>query len=246
MKRWELRFAFSLAALSAVLLFAHYLVFRDAHHILIFTAHDIAFLPLEVLFVSLILEKIIERRERRELLAKVRMITGAAFSSVGTEFLRIASGVADEGLKRLLASDAIDRAIEDASARHALVSRIGEASRGMRFDRPALAALHEALASRQDFILRLFENPVLLGEEGFSDALRALYHLTEELSLRPDFASLPDSDIEHLSGDAVRAFAALLAEWVEYLAFLKPNYPYLYSLALRTNPFDDRPVVVVG
>jgi hypothetical protein len=30
----------------------------------------------------------------------------------------------------------------------------------------------------------------------------------------------------------------LVLEWVSYMRYLKEHYPYLFSLAMRTNPFD--------
>ncbi|MBA7569274.1 hypothetical protein ES708_11013 [subsurface metagenome] len=29
-----------------------------------------------------------------------------------------------------------------------------------------------------------------------------------------------------------------ISEWLDYMKHLKNNYPYLFSLAMRTNPFD--------
>ena len=36
----------------------------------------------------------------------------------------------------------------------------------------------------------------------------------------------------------MRAYERLLSEWLGYLKHLKAQYPYLYSFAVRTNPFD--------
>jgi len=30
----------------------------------------------------------------------------------------------------------------------------------------------------------------------------------------------------------------LLVEWLSYMEHLQDDYPYLFSLAIRTNPFD--------
>jgi hypothetical protein len=35
-----------------------------------------------------------------------------------------------------------------------------------------------------------------------------------------------------------RAYLLLISEWLAYLKHLKENYPYLFSLSVRTNPFD--------
>jgi hypothetical protein len=34
-------------------------------------------------------------------------------------------------------------------------------------------------------------------------------------------------------------------EWVEYMKHLKNEYPYLFSFAMRTNPFDDKATIEV-
>jgi hypothetical protein len=84
----------------------------------------------------------------------------------------------------------------------------------------------------------LLENPTLLEHEAFTELLQAVFHLTEELSYREDVLNLPDTDKEHLSGDIKRAYSMLVRQWLHYMKYLKYNYPYLFSLALRTNPFD--------
>ena len=38
--------------------------------------------------------------------------------------------------------------------------------------------------------------------------------------------------------DLKRAYTRLIKEWLAYLGHLNQNYSYLFSLALRTNPFD--------
>ncbi|GEM_PF-6682769 len=40
------------------------------------------------------------------------------------------------------------------------------------------------------------------------------------------------------AGDIERAYALLIREWLSHLDHLKASYPYLFSLAVRTNPFN--------
>jgi voltage-gated potassium channel len=35
-----------------------------------------------------------------------------------------------------------------------------------------------------------------------------------------------------------RVYHLLVHQWVDYMEHLKTHYPYLFSLAMRTNPFD--------
>jgi len=65
-----------------------------------------------------------------------------------------------------------------------------------------------------------------------------VFHLTEELAAREDLGAMPPADRRHVELDMARAYGRLLAEWLRYVEHLKRQYPYLYSFAVRTNPFD--------
>ena len=101
-----------------------------------------------------------------------------------------------------------------------------------------LDALKGFLAAKRTFLLRLLENPVLLEHESFTGLLRAVFHLAEELERRETLDGLPAADTAHLAGDLTRVYGLLVLQWVDYMQYLKNNYPYMFSLAIRTNPFD--------
>ncbi len=101
-----------------------------------------------------------------------------------------------------------------------------------------LEDLKNSLIEKRVFLLCLLENPNLLEHETFTDLLWAVFHLTEELACRVDVGQLPKTDHDHLSGDIKRVYVLLISEWLAYMKHLKDAYPYLFSLAVRTNPFD--------
>jgi hypothetical protein len=84
----------------------------------------------------------------------------------------------------------------------------------------------------------LLQNPTLLEHESFTDLLRAVFHLAEELAYREDLSQSTATDRAHMAGDIKRAYHLLVQEWLAYMEYLKESYPYLFSLAMRTNPFD--------
>jgi len=101
-----------------------------------------------------------------------------------------------------------------------------------------LSGLRNFLIEKRLFLLRLLENPNLLEHEDFTELLWAVFHLTEELSHRESVEGLADNDYKHLSGDIKRAYTLIMREWFEYVGHLRTKYPYLFSLAVRTNPFN--------
>lgn len=109
-----------------------------------------------------------------------------------------------------------------------------------------LDALRRLLVAERGFLLRLLENPNLLEYESFTDMLWAVFHLMDELSHHGDLRALPPADYVHLSFDMKRAYRALIVEWLGYMRHLQEQYPYLFSLALRTNPFDRSASVVIN
>jgi hypothetical protein len=101
-----------------------------------------------------------------------------------------------------------------------------------------LEGLKAFLLDKRVFLLRLLENPNLLEHDSFTDLLWAVFHLTDELACRETLIGLPANDLAHLAVDMKRALALLISEWLVYLKHLKEDYPYLFSLEVRKNPFD--------
>ncbi len=242
--KWEILFAAFLLVASAAMSLVHFLLFRDARSLFFYLLLDVVFIPIQVLAVSLILDNLLARREKRGLLKKLNMVIGAFYSEVGTRLLgRLARYLPDfEELQREIRPTGAWSAKEfDGLAR--LV-----AGREIRLDagRSPLEELKEFLSERQDFILRLLENSTLLEHDSFAELLWALLHVAEELEARPRLEGLPAADLAHLSSDLTRAYTHLLREWIAYLRHLKEDYPYLFSLAVRTNPFDPGASAVVS
>ncbi len=86
--------------------------------------------------------------------------------------------------------------------------------------------------------MSLLENQNLLEHDNFTDLMWALFHLTEELAVRKDVTTLSENDMLHIEIDFKRVYSLLISEWLDYMKHLKKEYPFLFSFALRTNPFD--------
>ena len=233
---WQVILGAVLVALSAVVYVVHYMIFRDAHHIFIYLVGDIAFVFFEVLLVTLIIHKLLTDRERRSRLEKLNMVIGAFFSEVGTHLLTYFSDF-DPKLDQIRAELVVTQGWTEREF-SAVSRRLKTYDYGIEIQKVELAELRAFLVGKRNFLLRLLENPNLLEHESFTELLRAVFHLTEELGNREDVTGLPDSDLTHIAGDIKRAYVQLVRQWLDYMRHLKDNYPYLFSLAIRTNPFD--------
>ncbi len=242
--RWQISLGAGLLGLSALLYYEHYQIFHDAHHIFIYLLGDIAFVFIEVLLVTLVLHQLLHRREKRAVLHKLNMVIGAFFSEVGTDLLRrfCAFDASAASVTRQLIVRSDWSARQFAQAYRAC----GEHACAIDCARGDLEGMRVFLKEKRSFLLDLLGNPNLLEHEKFTNLLWAVFHLTEELLQRRSLVSLPQADYQHLAGDIKRASQLLIQEWLLYMQHLQKSYPYLFSLAVRTNPFDPEAAVEVN
>jgi hypothetical protein len=238
MKRlgWQAILGIFLILLSAILYLIHFAIFRDAHHIFLYLIGDIAFVPIEVLLVTLVLHHLLSEREKRAKLEKLNMIVGAFFSEIGTKLLTLFSDFdpkLDEVRKNLIVTN--NWSDQQFAEVH---RRLRKYNYNVDIQINDIQNLKSLLIGKREFLLRLLENPNLLEHETFTELLLGIFHLVEELVHREDFRSLPKEDFEHLANDIKRAYVLLSQQWLDYMKHLKENYPFLFSLAMRTNPFD--------
>jgi len=235
---------FSLILVSTILYSLHYLIFHDSHHLFIYLMGDIAFVPVEVLLATLIIHRILNAREKQAMLRKLNMVIGTFFGEVGTELLEMLSCY--QKRREMFSADLIVNGTwsgQHFSRAHSLITGntciIDTGSDG-------LEDVKRFLSGHKMFLLGLMENPNLLEHEAFTDMLWAVFHLMHELEHRSDVTKLGDRDREHLNGDIRRAYVAIINQWLFYMEHLKKDYPYLFSLAVRTNPFDPEASVEIA
>lgn len=240
--RWLIAFGAALIIISIVLYVLHYYIFRDAQHIFIFLVKDIAFLPIKVLFITIIVHHILGSREKRIRLEKMNMLISVFFSEAGTKLLDIfaKSDNQVEHIRNLTYS--CNWSDKDLSmAQNYLQNYTPE----INVDNIDIENLKEFLIQKRDSLFHHLENPYLLEHESFTELLRAVSHLAEELFYRENVKQLSEKDYAHLAGDIERAYVLLIREWFSYMCYLNNSYPYLFSLALRLNPFEPESSVEV-
>jgi voltage-gated potassium channel len=190
------------------------------------------------------IESMIDERERKTRIEKLNMIIGIFFSEVGTKILKKMSAH-DKAIGEIRSVLIVSDNWSDAEFAH--TRTVLENHHYNLESQPVLLEdLHAFLMHHKGFLLALLENPQLIEHDSFTPLLQALFHLTEELVARERFTGLPATDYAHLSGDMNRVYRLLLLEWLTYMQYLRQNYPYLFSLAMRQNPFDKNASVIVS
>ena len=237
---WQFYLVVSFLLCSFLILYVHVLIFNNLHDVVFYLLMDIGFLFIEALIAVFVLDRILEYRSKQSLMKKLNMVVGAFFSEAGTGLMKKLYAGGSARFEHLKVAPEWGRP-EFSSAKKKLKESVFE----LHLNTEDLAQLKGYLIPKREFLLRLLENPNLLEHESFTDLLWSVFHLTEELEARDSINATSASDTEHLVNDAKRAYILLVNEWLSYMEHLKSDYPYLFSLAVRTNPFNPAASVTV-
>ena len=242
----QMAIGIGLVLLSISLHFLHVMLFRDAHHTLIFLISDIAFVPLEVFFVTMVLDKILEKREKENLLIQLNMLVSLFYTKLGQDLLDLFVDC-DKNIEAIRNNCHVDLENHKMDFKLAKQSMINHKHQ-IIIEEVNLKALKEILDKQESFLVNMISNPALSEHDTFSDLLLSLFHLRDELELRKvgdDQTEMKDYVLDHLRIDINRCYRHLSIEWVDYMKHLKEKYPFLYVTAIMKNPYDQREVGVI-
>lgn len=234
-------FIIILIAVSCLFFLLQSFLFNNTHEGLFLLFQDLVFLPIHVVLVTLILDKIISIREKEEKMERLNILINDFFNEAGSDILEEMNRFVknQEEIKSIMQITANYKDDDFKNAVKAVENVAIQAD--IRFS--DIGVLKNNLLERKRNVLAMVENPSLLEHDRFTEMLWAVYHMTEELKARDNFHTLPHADFEHLCGDLKRAYRYLCIEWLFFNQYIKKRYPYLFSLSLRKSPFTDNSVI---
>lgn len=225
------------ALVASILMYiVQYAVFNDYLGIINSFLGKIAFVPIQVFLITVVISGILSDMEKSARLEKLNILIGTFFSETGTKslkyFSKIDPNIEEIGNKLKVTDSWVDEDFKNA------LNYAKDRDYTLNASKEDIIKIYEFLSKNKEFLMRLLENPNLMEHEHFTELLRAVFHLLEELESRENLHESSENDIMHLNGDMIRSYRLITIEWVNYMKYLKNNYPYLFSLAMRRNPFD--------
>jgi hypothetical protein len=160
---WEARLGIFLILLSFIIYGIKYLIIGDAENIFNYLFNSLGYLPLNVLLVTLILNRLLANRSKQNKLEKMNIVVGVFFSEVGTWLLTYLSDN-DPNLCRLSGDLVkIDRWSDEEFIR--VQDKFKNHNYSIDIKKIDVKALSTYLSSKRSFSVRLLENPLLLENE---------------------------------------------------------------------------------
>lgn len=218
--------------LSLIMFYFHYKVFGQLENTIYYSLMSICIIPINILAVTIVFEKLMERQKRFERMGKINMLVGLFFSDVGYSLLNILSE-ADIELNNISIDYNNLKIAKNFFKSH---------KHTINLDNLDYKHLEEIVLSSKDILSNLLSNENILEHETFTDLLLSLMHLRDELILLKLKEASKD-DLDHITGDIIRVYMTLTTQWISYLEHLKGTYPYMYTGAIKLSPFKNSNII---
>ena len=219
--------SFTLIFTSFIMFLFHYFIFGQLENTVYYSLMSLCFIPINILVVTLVFEKLEDRRAKIERMNKLNMLVGLFFSDVGFNLLKfIAAGDTKINYLNLDFNDI-----------KACANKLAAHEHDISFELIDYPKLKQLVIGSREILSTLIANENILEHEIFTDLLMALMHLRDEILFIQHKDELNHDDCIHLKGDLVRVYKTLTIQWVNYLSHLKQFYPFQYNSAIKFNPF---------
>ncbi|MDO4373502.1 MAG: hypothetical protein Q4D08_07850 [Clostridia bacterium] len=222
---------------SALLYAIHYLIFRDLHHLAIFGLHELAFVPLEVILVTLGLDQLVEKTHREEARSKVSIIETLYFNESGGTMLRYLTSF-DPDAARLRELLQVTEDWRSSDFRQA-IRQLKSYPFLLDLDRIDFFGLHYHLSQRHEYYRSMLENPALTQSEAFTEMIMKIYLLWEELDGRTNLYQLPEKDRSYLAELLHEIYRELTEYWLDNVYNHSIHNRFRLHRAIESNPFLD-------
>ncbi len=222
---------------SALLYAIHYLIFRDLHHLAIFGLHELAFVPLEVILVTLGLDQLVEKTHREEARSKVSIIETLYFNESGGTMLRYLTSF-DPDAARLRELLQVTEDWHSSDFRQA-IRQLKSYPFLLDLDRIDFFGLHYHLSQRHEYYRSMLENPALTQSEAFTEMIMKIYLLWEELDGRTNLYQLPEKDRSYLAELLHEIYRELTEYWLDNVYNHSIHNRFRLHRAIESNPFLD-------
>ncbi len=231
---FEAKLAIVLILSSIVIYTIFYLLFHDITFLEEYLLIHLGFLPISVLLVTLLLNGLLQRREKMERLEKLNIVVGTFFAELGKDLLRYLSKY-DENVEKIAHELMnIENFTDDDFQR--VKEKLVKRKYSINIERINLYELRKFLLENKEFAINLLDNPAIIEHEAFTDLLWNVLHLTDELKRVINFEHLEAEDYRDIKNDIETLYRLLVYEWVNYVHYLKDRHPHMFVYEAKTNP----------
>ncbi|MEG1481405.1 hypothetical protein [Clostridium sp.] len=229
-----------LIVLTVILNLIYFLFVGNSQDVISALFQNLTAVPLDMLITAIIVKYVIEERDSKNSKSEINMLMGIFFHELGEELLDIFVK-SDDGIDQITKKCIIKKECSDKKYDEFKVV-FEQYNYKASIDRIDKEALKNLLDRNSDLVVDLISNPMLRENECFTNTVIAVMHLRDELNDRYKSYNENKYEENHINEDVNYAYKLVALKWVEYMKYLKENYPKLFEKALINSPFDNRSI----
>lgn len=215
-----------LIALSAIMFLIHYLIFGQFLNTVYYSLMNLCFIPINSLVVTLILDRLIDYKTKKERMEKLNMLIGLFFTEVGYNVLHLIVKADRNGKNYIISFNDLNK----------VMNQVQNHNYNINIEDVDLDEIMDVLLENSNLLVNLISNENIIEHEIFTDLLMSVIHLRDEIAFyKTDKNNM--LDFIHIKTDILRVYKNIAIQWVDYLKYLNKFYPFLYDNAIRLNPF---------
>lgn len=235
----DLLFLIPLTAIALTIYLVHYMIFGSLTATISGLILSLAYVPIGVLYETLIIRRIIDFKEELKLERKINIVKSTFYKEVGTPLLGEIS-TSDNKISEVMSALITPKEWSN-SEFQALKEELKEHQCDLNFKTLNLEYIAKFLDEKDDFMLSLILNPITADFEDFNNLILDVLHLRDELSTNNCCSmntKVINTDFDYdLNTALCQLYHSILLEWVEYMKYLKTYYPILFQRELKNSPF---------
>lgn len=216
----------ALILISLSLFSLHIMIFKNTLNTLNDTLINIAFIPIDILVVTIIFDNIVDYKNYKDRNNKLNMLVGLFYNEIGFQLMHyIIQG--DKNAINLITDFSNINELENLLRNHNYVVNI---------DNIDIKSIKNLLYNNNSLLINLISNENIILYDDFTDLLMDVTHIRDEIIFIEKYG-FPELGQDHIEEDLDRLYNIITLEWIKYIRYLEKTYPFLYHNAVRLNPF---------
>ncbi len=224
--KYYIKISFLLISLSAIMFVIHYLVFGRALNTAYYSFMNLCFIPINSLVVTIILDRLIDYKDKQQRMRKLNMLVGVFFTELGNKLMH----------EIIIADNTGDNTIKSFDDLDEVKKRVEKHNYDIDIEKINLEKTMCILIENSSFLVNLISNENIIENEIFTDLLMSVMHLRDAMIFYKNNKN-GELSLSHLKEDILVVYKNIAIQWVDYLKYLNKFYPFLYDNAIKVNPF---------
>lgn len=223
--------------ISTIIYFFHYIIFGDLRQTLSGIILSLGYVPIGIIYQELIVDKILDKKQKLNSIEKINVIIGAFYNEVGNSLINILS----KGDKKIdIVREEINVNSNWSNEKFQnLIELLKVNTCEIDINKIDIRKIVKLLNHKDTLIINLMINQNIKEYKGFIQLLIVLIYLRDQLQFVTSMESVDDFKYKTIKEEVCKSYNILLIQWVLYIKELKDIDYDLFLKVINNSPLKN-------